>query len=188
MALEQPKKPTGGAYGRFLAENRAKFAEQCKGKPACEVTKIAGARFKELSDVEKAVFQKKFEEAMEKYNEDIKAFTDAGGEKKAIKRKGKEDEDDSKRRKKDPEAPKKPAGGAYGIFLAQNRAAFTEQCKGQRATAVTKLAGDKWKALSEKEKEPFQKEYEKAMDTYKKAKEAYDASKGNDEAAAKAGA
>ena len=74
----------------------------------------------------------------------MKAFLEAGGEKKAIKKKGKKDI----KKKKDPQAPKKPAGGAYGCFLAKNRAAFMKECSGQPVTAVTKLASAKWKDIT----------------------------------------
>jgi ABC-type transporter MlaC component len=178
MALEQPKKPAGGAYGRFMAENRAKFIAECKGKPITEVSKLGSVRFKELSDAQKAVYQKQFEDAQAQYKKDMEAFEAAGGERKAVKRKGKDDECDSKRRKKDPDAPKKPAGGAYGIFLNKNRPKFMEQTKGQPITAISKLAGEEWKKLSEKEKEPFQKEYEKTLAAYKKALEEYNAKHG----------
>ena len=45
----------------------------------------------------------------------------------------------SKERKKDANAPKRPAGGAYGCYLEENRQRFMQQCKGQSATAVSKM-------------------------------------------------
>lgn len=117
----------------------------------------------------KAECQKKFEEAKAKYEADMKAFIDAGGEKKGIKRKA----DKSAKKKKDPAAPKKPAGGAFGCFLAKNRAAFTEEVKGQPVTAITKLASDRWKKLGEDEKKVFQEEYEKKKAEYEEAKKSY---------------
>ena len=99
----------------------------------------------------------------------MKAFLDAGGEKKTTKRKAEK----SAKPKKDPDAPKKPAGGAFGCFLAKNRAAFTEECKGQPVTAVTKLASERWKKLSEDKKKVFQKEYEAKKAEYEEAKKSY---------------
>merc|ERR1719159_2146302 len=96
----------------------------------------------------------------------MEAFLAAGGEKKATKRKG---DDGDQKPKKDPDAPKRPAGGAYGQFLAQNRAAFAKQCEGKPVTAVTKLASEKWKQLSEKDKQPFEKEYKAKMAAYQEA-------------------
>jgi upstream-binding transcription factor len=174
----QPKKPVGGAFGRFQAENRDALAEECKGQPITAVTKLASERFKALSEEDKAVWQKKFQEAKEKYENDVEAFMAAGGEiKKAdklLKRKGnKSSGNAAKKIKVDPDAPKKPVGGAYGRFLAQHRAEFQKQCEGKPVPAVTKLAGDKWKALTDEEKKPYQEEYEKAVALYKEAMKSY---------------
>ncbi|CAE7158970.1 SSRP1 [Symbiodinium pilosum] len=170
MAGEQPKKPTGGAYGMWLAEHRAELQKEVgPGKPASEVAKLAGSRFKEVNAEEKAVYQKKFEEANAKYAADMEAFLEAGGEKKGTKRKA----DKTAKKKKDPAAPKKPAGGAFGCFLAKNRPAFMLEVKGQPITAVTKLASDRWKSLSEDEKKVFQEEYETKKAEYEEAKKSY---------------
>ena len=167
---EQPKKPAGGAYGCWLAEHRAELQKEVgPGKPASEVAKLAGARYKTLSEDTKAVYQKKFEAAKVKYEADMAAFLEAGGEKKSTKRKAEK----SSKPKKDPAAPKKPAGGAFGCFLSKNRAAFTEECKGQPVTAVTKLASDRWKALSEDEKKIYQADYEAKKAEYEEAMKSY---------------
>lgn len=174
----QPKKPAGGAFGRFLAENRAALTEECKGQPVTAVTKLASERFKALSEEDKAVWQKKFQEAKEKYEKDVDAFKAAGGEikkaDKSLKRKGNKSSGNvAKKMKVDPDAPKKPVGGAYGRFLAQHRAEFQKECEGKPASAVSKVAGDKWKAMTEEEKKPFQEEFEKAMATYREAMKSY---------------
>ena len=170
MAGEQPKKPVGGAYGAWLAEHRAELQKELgPGKPASEVGKLAGSRFKALSEDTKAIYQKKFDDAKVKFEADMAAFLEAGGEKKSTKRKAEK----SAKPKKDPDAPKKPAGGAFGCFLAKNRAAFTEECKGKPVTAVTKLASDRWKELGEDKKKVFQEEYEAKKAAYEEAKKSY---------------
>ena len=65
-ALEQPKKPTGGAPGRFMAEKRSEFMEQCKRKPVSEVSNIGCEAWKTLTEAERAPYQKQFEEAKKK--------------------------------------------------------------------------------------------------------------------------
>lgn len=45
MALVQPKKPAGGAYGQFLNEKRADFVKEVKGQPITAVTKLASAKW-----------------------------------------------------------------------------------------------------------------------------------------------
>jgi len=174
MAAEQPKKPVGGAFGRFLNEKRGELIKELSGKPGSAVFKLASERFKALEEAAKAEYQEKFKQAMEQFHKDMEAFEAAGGEKKAMKRKGQRGEERAaKRNKKDPEAPKKPTGGAYGCFLAKHRAKFQEETKGQGITAVTKLAGERWKQLGEEEKKPFQMEFVAAMEAYRSAMKDY---------------
>ena len=174
-APEQPKKVTGGAFGRFLAANRPALQKELAGKPGSEVTKLASQRFKAISEDERSEWEKKYKDAQAQHEKDMEAFLAAGGEKKAVKRKsGKEDEESPKKKaKKDPEAPKKPVGGAYGRFLAKNREAFTKECEGKPVTAISKLAGERWKELSAEQKEPFEEEYKAKVASYQEAMKTY---------------
>jgi len=174
-ALEQPKKPAGGAFGRFLAEKRSHFMKLCEGKPISEVTKLGGAEWKKLSDKQRAPYQKQFVEAQQKYTADMEAFLAAGGVKqkgaaamRTEKRKAKE----AKAAANDPNAPKRPAGGAYGCYLAAHRAQFQKECPGS-VTGVAKLAGERWKALSAAQKKKYEDEYEKKKAEYEEAKKNY---------------
>eukprot|EP00928_Gymnodinium_smaydae_P052753 TRINITY_DN36922_c0_g1_i1.p1 TRINITY_DN36922_c0_g1~~TRINITY_DN36922_c0_g1_i1.p1 ORF type:complete len:317 (-),score=112.99 TRINITY_DN36922_c0_g1_i1:227-1177(-) len=179
---EQPKKPAGGAFGRFMAEKRSEFMKQCEGKPVSEVTKLGGAEWKKLSEEEKAPYQKQFEEAQKKYATDMEAFLAAGGVKqkgaaalRTEKRKAKE----MKMKKKDPNAPKRPAGGAYGCYMAAHREEFQKECPGS-VTGVAKLASARWKALPEDQKEKYVKEYASKAAAYEEAKKNYVPPKGAD--------
>lgn len=78
-----------------------------------------------------------------------------------------------KRSKKDPNAPKRLVGGAFGCFLAANREAFAKQCPGSAVTGVTKLASAKWKEASEADKKKYQRQYEDKKAAYEKAMESY---------------
>lgn len=64
-----------------------------------------------------------------------------------------------------PEQPKKPAGGGFGQFLAEKRTEFAKQCPGA-ASAVTKLAGERWRDLPEAEKEPYNNAFKEAQKKY----------------------
>ena len=155
------------------------------------------------------VWQERFVAAKAKYETEMKAFLEKGGEvMKKQKRGAKEgfgslkslrsqvyykcfsfimihsiDVSESlgptwrklceEKKTKDPDAPKRPAGGAFGCFLAKNRAAFTKECEGQPVTAVTKLASAKWKALGDDEKKIFEEEYKAKMEAYQEAMKAY---------------
>merc|ERR1711977_724483 len=98
-------------------------------------------------------------EAKVKFDKDMAAFIEGGGEKT-----------------KDPNAPKKPSGGGYGIYLAENRAKIVKSLPaGHKITDVTKAAGEQWRALSDAWKTPFtnkflkkQEEYQAALAEYKK--------------------
>jgi len=170
--MEQPKKPVGGAYGIFLTEKRPEFAKSCVGKQASAVSKMAGDAWKKISDAQKAPYQKKYEESKAKFDKDMAAFLAAGGEKtkgvaglRSEKRKAKDG-----KKKKDKNAPKKPAGGAYGVFLAENRAAIVKSLPaGHKITDVAKAAGEQWKALPEAAKKPFQDKFLKKQEEYKAA-------------------
>jgi hypothetical protein len=189
MAAEQPKKPIYGAYGRFLSEKRKEFMNECAGK-ITEVAKLAGVRFKAISESERAGYQTKYEQAKAKYDKDMEAFTAAGGVKKDRKMKGvKKDrkrkgvKKDRKRKgkagkagkksQKDPQAPKRPTGGGFGCFLAENRPAFAKACEGKSVTAVWKMASNKWKALNQTQKKPFEIEYAQKKAAYEEAMKSY---------------
>ena len=158
MALEQPKKPAGGAYGQFMIQKRAEFTKQLQGKPVSEVAKLGGSIWKAMSEADKAPYLKKFEDAKAKYEKDFAAFIAAGG----VKTKGITALRAEKRKAR--LKPKKPAGGAYGCFLAKHRPAFMKDLK---------LASAKWKALSEAEKAPFEEEYETKRKAYFEAMKSY---------------
>eukprot|EP00746_Dinoflagellata_sp_MGD_P156312 gnl/MRDRNA2_/MRDRNA2_85760_c0_seq5.p1 gnl/MRDRNA2_/MRDRNA2_85760_c0~~gnl/MRDRNA2_/MRDRNA2_85760_c0_seq5.p1 ORF type:complete len:246 (+),score=100.89 gnl/MRDRNA2_/MRDRNA2_85760_c0_seq5:98-739(+) len=178
IALEQPKRPVGGGYGVFLAEKRPEFTKACAGKPMSAVSKMAGEAWASMKDAEKAPYLKKYEEAKVQFDKAMKAFLEGGGEKtkgvralRSEKRKAKEG-----KKKKDANAPKKPSGGGYGVFLAENRAKITASLPaGHKMTDVAKAAGEQWKSLSEAQKKPFndkflkkQEEYQVAFAEYKK--------------------
>jgi len=171
--LEQPKRPVGGAYGVFVAEKRPEFAKKCVGQKASEVSKLASEHWKKVSDKEKAVYQKKFEEAKSKFEKDMAAFVAAGGEKtKGVRaqRSEKRKEKEGGKKKKDPNAPKKPAGGGYGVYVAENRAAIVKSLPaGHKMTDVTKEASKRWNALSDAAKKPYSDKFLKLQEEYKVA-------------------
>jgi len=72
-----------------------------------------------------------------------------------------------------PVQPKKPVGGAYGIFLNENRPKFQKACTGQTAAAVAKMAGEEWKKLSPSDKKPYEKKAEEAKATFEKEMQAF---------------
>jgi len=176
------KRPAGGAFGQWMNVNRASLAEQAAkdgmtGMTAA--TKKAGEVWKKMSAADKEPWEKKFKEAQAAFE----AYKNSDGfvapEKKEKRGKG-----DDKKKKKDAEAPKKPVGGAYGVFQNEKRDAFTKvaQAKGEKGFgAVAKIASEAFKALSEEEKKPYQEKVDKLMKAYKLAMVAYKEKKGADQ-------
>ncbi|KAH9296826.1 hypothetical protein KI387_028508 [Taxus chinensis] len=84
--------------------------------------------------------------------------------------------------KKDPNQPKRPQT-AFFVFLEEFRKTFkAENPNVKGVTAVGKACGEKWKAMSEKEKAPYvakaaqmKTEYDRSMVAYKKKKDAAEA-------------
>merc|ERR1712224_207037 len=75
---------------------------------------------------------------------------------------------------KDVNKPKQPAGGACGVYLAENREKIVKSLPaGHKITDVSKEAGKQWAALSEDAKKPYQNTYLKKQEEYKAAMEEY---------------
>merc|ERR1711879_1055890 len=149
------------------------MGKECSGKPGSAIVKLASERFKALPESEKDEWEKKYKDAKAQYERDMEAFLAAGGEKKVVKRKSSGDDSKPKKQKKDPEAPKKPTGGGYGCFLAKNREELAKECAGKPVTAISKLAGERWKELTAEQRKPFEEEYEAKFAAYQAAMKDY---------------
>jgi len=93
------------------------------------------------------------------------------------------DEKPKKERKrkpeKDPNKPKKPQT-AFLLFLNKNRISFNEEAGTKNPGEIGKLASEKWKALSDEDKEPFVKEADTAKAAYDVEMKKYNENKGED--------
>merc|ERR1712113_408971 len=124
----------------------------------------------------KVPYARKYETAKSQYDKDMEAFLAGGG----VKEKGMGAQRTEKRKakdgkkKKDPNAPKKPAGGAYGVFLAENREKIVKSLPaGHKMVDVAKAAGAQFKSLSEAAKKPYEEKYQKLAAQWKIAMEEY---------------
>lgn len=175
MAAEQPKKPMT-AFFLYTDEQRPiivkQLGEEAKVKGA--IVKTAAAQWKDLPVEKKAPYEKKAAAAKAEYNAALESFKQMGGE---VVRKRKADKD--AKPKKDKNAPKKPAGGGYGQFMAENRDKIVKSLpSGSNVISDTaKAAGAQWKALSEDEKKPYEDKYNEKMKAYQAAMEEYKANK-----------
>ena len=199
MSAQQPKKPMGAAYGQFLADKRSEFTkayadsvyendhkdvgiQNSRQREVSAITKMAGEAWRKLSPEEKKPYQDRYETVRAEYYEDKQAFLESGGvieksgkAKRACKRKAKQDPQYVAKmaKRNDPNRPRMFRGGAYGCFVTKFRSDFQAQCAGKPAWAVAKLAAEKWKALSDAEKQPFEEEYKAQKVLYEKAMESY---------------
>ena len=173
--LNSPKKPVAGAYGVFLAANREAIK---KTLPAdhkiTDVAKAAGTQWAAVSDTEKMPYQMQYDANVVAYKkameEGLYAVFKAGGG--VMEKKRKRLEEAAKMKEKDSNSPKKPVGGAYGIYLAANREAIKKALPADhKITDVAKAAGTKWAAVSDTEKMPYQRQYDANVAAYKKAME-----------------
>lgn len=187
MALVQPKKPVGGAYGSFLAEKRPEFTKACAGQKASAISTMAGEAWKKLGEAQKAPFQKAYEAQKAQFDKDMAAFLAGGGVKakgEAALRKEKKHEKEGKTKKtNDPDAPKKPVAGGYGVFLAENRAKISASLPvDHKILDVAKAAGSQWKGLTPAAKKPYEATFQKKQAAYKAAMEEWKKTHGADAA------
>merc|ERR1711870_64190 len=136
----------------------------------------AGAEWKKLTEAQKAPYAQKYESVKAQYDKDMEAFLSGGGVKEkgaaALRTENRKANDGKK--KKDPNAPKRPVGGAFGVWLAENRPKIVSSLpQGHKITDVTKAAGEQWKALSDAAKKPYEAKYAKKQEEYVKAMEEY---------------
>merc|ERR1711920_146712 len=115
---------------------------------------MAGQEWKKLSEKEREPYQKKYELAKAQFDKDMTAFLESGGVKSkgllAQRRERREARELGGSKARDPDAPKKLAGGAFGRWLAENREEVKKVLPADhKITDVTKKAGEMWKALSQ---------------------------------------
>lgn len=181
--LAQPKKPPASVYGLYLNQNRAELMKECAattlagGNSLMAATKLAGERYKALPAEERSKYFEMHWAAMRKYEEELAAFKAAGGVvvKKPRKSKAKLTKKTKGKRKlqKDPNRPKQPAGGAYGCYVAKNRAQLTKECEGKPVAVVSKLASERWHSLSLEEKLPYEQEFQAKRARYHEEMSSY---------------
>jgi len=165
------KRPAGGAYGQFMNANRTSLAEQAAKEGmtgVTAVTKKASEVWKSMTDEEKAPWEAKFKEAQAAYT----AYKDSDSFVPPEKKRGKKEE----KKEKDPEAPKKPVGGAYGVFQNEKRAEFMKIAKekGEKGFGpVAKMVSEAFKQLSAEDRKVYEEKAAKAMEEHKVVMAAY---------------
>ncbi|KAL1607206.1 Non-histone chromosomal protein 6 [Nothophoma quercina] len=93
---------------------------------------------------------------------------------KVTRGKGKASKADSGKKKKDPNAPKRGLS-AYMFFANEQRDKVREDNPGIKFGEVGKMLGEKWKALSEKQRTPYEAKAAADKKRYEEEKAAYQA-------------
>jgi len=84
------------------------------------------------------------------------------------------------KKKKDPNAPKRGLS-AYMFFANEQRETVREENPGITFGQVGKVLGDKWKALSEKQRVPYENKAKTDKERYEREKAAYNAGDDDEE-------
>lgn len=182
-AIQEPKKSMT-AYFLYVQDNRDKVQTELGTKAFGPVTKALVESWKGLSATAKAPIEKRAADLKAQYEKDMVAFKEAGGVAGAKRKEAKDAKAGkaAKKAKKETEAdkPKKPVGGAYGLFLAENRAQIVKDLPAgsNPITAVAKKAGEMFKALTEAQKAPHEAKYQEKKAKYDEELKAWTAAKG----------
>jgi len=181
-ALEEPKKAPS-AYFLYTNSTREEAQKATGSTKFADVAKFQGDRWKSMPADEKAKYEKQAADAKAKYEKDLAAFKEAGG----VAGQRRQEKKDKKQAKVDKAAkkeanigkPKSPAGGAYGVYVKKNREEIVKSLPpGHACTAVSKAAGERWKALSEADKKPYEAEYQQLKEKYQTELKAWKEAKG----------
>lgn len=178
---EEPKKPQN-AYWLFLSENREKFEKEVPQgtKKGPGTAKVAGDAWKSLSDQARKPYDDKAAKLKAEYDKAMEKFLASGGEKSKRKMQAKDSDAKRAKKEKDPNKPKRPQN-AYWLFLTDHRAQFEKQIPPgtKKGPGTAKVAGEAWKKLSDKERQPYaaqaeklRKEFDQQMAKYKAEKAA----------------
>jgi len=183
-----PKRPQSG-YFLFMASpmGRKKVLAdhpELVGKPASQVVKLAAARWKELSEDERAPFIEQATKAKAEYKIQLEKYQQTSSYRehqelltnfKRQKAEGLDGKGRKKKLKKDPNAPKRPMG-AY--FLFSTRFYQANKREDLKMTEISKIASQHWKKMTDEQKQPFVTEaaqkkakYELAMEKYRQTDE-----------------
>lgn len=168
--MEEPKRPQSG-YFLYVNATREKVQTEIGGKAFGAVTKIQAERWKSLPADEKSNYEQQAADLKAKHETDLAAFKEAGGvvgQKRAEKKDAKQAKiDKAAAKQSDADKPKKPVGGAYGVFMNKHRAEIQQSLPaGSAVSAVAPVASAKWKALSEEAKKPYDEEYQQVKARY----------------------
>jgi len=159
--------------------------------PITDVAKAAGAKWKGLTDAERFPYEEKFKVKMKEYATAVAAYRVANPEASKDDEEDEADESESedsderreakrlrklkRLRRKDKTIPRKPSKGGFGVFCAESRAEIKASLPAgsNSMTDVMKVAGAKWKSLTDAERHTYTEKYAAQKAAYAVAWAAY---------------
>ena len=163
---DAPKRPLT-PYILFCMEKRDTVKTDNPSMGGTEITTELGRLWKKLTDDEKDIYKKKYQEDKVRYDSELSNYESpdesSPTEKKTVK----------KSNKKTPTGPKRGLS-SYIFFCQENRAVVKSDEPDFDAKEVTRELGRRWSALSDTDKEPFIKLAEADKVRYEKEKEQSD--------------
>jgi len=190
MSLERPKRPQN-AYWIFQNDVRPTLAKELPAgeRPTPWLMKATARRWRAMTEQQRAPYEQKAAELKKVFEFELESFKASGGIGQRRKRGAHLDGADDgipgrrpRRRgrfvaEKDPDKPKLPPSGGFGVFLKENRAKFVEELvplsEHVRAVEVLKLAGATWKVMTEEQKRPWVEKYMKLKAVYEEQIKSY---------------
>jgi hypothetical protein len=185
--LEEPKKPQN-AYWIWLSENRDSLTKEAGSAKGSVVGKLAGEKWKAMSAEAKKPFEDRAAELKSTYDKAMEEFKNAGGQvgkRRLEKSEGKQAKADKKAKKDAQKSSGKPARPptSYWLWLSENREALAKEAGSTKPPVVAKLAGEKWKAVSEEDRKPFEAKATELRAAYDKALEEWKSNGGGEDGA-----
>ena len=164
-AVQEPKKAPSAFFVFITAKRPELIKEVGATARAGSLAKLAAAKWTALSDDQKKPFVEKAAALKATYKEDLAKFEKAGGQvgqkRKARAEYKKAKTEKAKKKKSNADRPKRPACGAYGCFLAEQRSEIMKIVPaGSPCTMIGKIAGEQWQKLPDSTKASYQKLYE----------------------------
>jgi len=185
--LEEPKRPQN-AYWIWLSENRDSLTKEAGSAKGSVVGKLAGEKWKGMSAEAKKPFEDRAAELKSTYDKAMEEFKNAGGQvgkRRVEKSEGKQAKADKKAKKDTQKLSGKPARppSSYWLWLGENREALAKEAGSTKPPVVAKLAGEKWKAVSEEDRKPFEAKATELRAAYDKALEEWKSNGGGEDGA-----
>ena len=169
-----PKKAKSG-YNYFMSEKLAKLKEENPNASFGELVKLVSSAFKTLNAGEKEKYESMAREDKKRYLGEMDDYSPQKGSKQDVA-KNKKGAKGKEKKEKDPNAPKRGTTSFF-FFMKDARAALKEENPDLKVTEMTKLLGERFKALSDVEKAKYEKKAKKDKDRYQEEMAAYEKKK-----------